>query len=1185
MANEKYVERIKSASTGVIYTIRDQDTASKQDILISGENIKTINDQSILGSGNIQISGTGAVDSVNGKTGTVVLNASDVHAATEAQGALADTAVQPSAISDMETKTHASSTYQAKLTSANAGTNVTITEESGVVKINAAGGSGGASTFAELQGQPTDNANLAAALNDKQDTLVSGTNIKSINSTSLLGSGNIEVLTSSDVGTMAAENKADYYTKTEVTDDFLSSNQGSENSGKILNIDSEGEIVNTSITDLNLATKTELSTKQDTLVSGTNIKTINNLSILGEGNISIGGSGGTSDYNQLDNRPSIEGVTLTGNKTAAELNLRALVGPVVTEYYEDHGTLPGYRAICPSGQPPAEGSTVPGVTGSAGSAYRTTPELVLAPGESIELYTTAATVGRAWGRYKESDRTVIDYAEGNANYLTTPWTWTNTYDYNIIVVCCFDSTKVSGDMSKFQVTVTHLESTTPTINNVAVEGHLSGADLHLAADNYGSANAGKALYVDSDGSIIPQTVSIPSQQIDDAVEDYLDSNPDIPKTVIYTTTTYTSPAESSTVDGIQFNLEKYYGIYASSQSKWTDPAPTGVSSLSGCLAVKLYLNEGDSIDAAYIKGGSNARAFAVYDPDNNNALMYDDQGNVIGAGSGGGTGINDYSSTPWSYTAPKRVMILMHGYGMSGGYASKFSITITRRVDNDPKINNVPMKFGQNVTGADLGLVDKSYVDGRLNDIYTEAIFPATASDNPPLDTGSYFTEYYINAASTSIGSVFSAPKQHLAGFWCFQDIYLKKGDKVTLYNKGGSNGRGWWYCDAKDHRLLARAESGENHLTTPLVFTADRDLWFGGTCSTKSLNLTIERAVSKDSERIVQLQVQADSNTERLDAIDGGGVGPTNYVSKINNPKMDWNKQQIRILDIGNSFSQNAYNYIESVIDNLQVDTSNMAFCMAVMGGSSYKDWYDCYTDQKDKSYSISQRFGGLTETFNGTAANLNGEKFRRALSEHDWDLILIHQVSTYSNDYKLWEGHASSGYLKELVRLIRYHCPRASLGFLMVHAGPSNNPNTTERWGQIAESAAWMKMQYGVDIVVPVGTAVQGIRQSVVAANAAHQMTADNSHQASGLSKYTSTLTSYEALFAPIFHKSCWECTYYPEAGTAPTGYESDYIDVTAENAILAKKAAITAVSDMFTLNNPDDIIFPYVEPESGE
>lgn len=36
----------------------------------------------------------------------------------------------------------------------------------------------------------------------------------------------------------------------------------------------------------------DLSVKQDVLVSGTNIKTINNTSILGSGNISIEGSGG-----------------------------------------------------------------------------------------------------------------------------------------------------------------------------------------------------------------------------------------------------------------------------------------------------------------------------------------------------------------------------------------------------------------------------------------------------------------------------------------------------------------------------------------------------------------------------------------------------------------------------------------------------------------------------------------------------------------------------------------------------------------------------------------------------------------------------------------------------------------------------------------------------------------------------
>ena len=51
-----------------------------------------------LGSGS---GGTGAVSSVNGKTGAVTLNAADVGAATTAQGAKADTAVQPAGITNV----------------------------------------------------------------------------------------------------------------------------------------------------------------------------------------------------------------------------------------------------------------------------------------------------------------------------------------------------------------------------------------------------------------------------------------------------------------------------------------------------------------------------------------------------------------------------------------------------------------------------------------------------------------------------------------------------------------------------------------------------------------------------------------------------------------------------------------------------------------------------------------------------------------------------------------------------------------------------------------------------------------------------------------------------------------------------------------------------------------------------
>lgn len=85
--------------------------------------------------------------------------------------------------------------------------------------------------------------------------------------------------------------------------------------------------------------------KQEALVSGTNIKTINNNSILGEGNLTISSGGGTSDYSDLTNKPQINSVTLSGNKSLSDLGIAAAadiptVPTKLSDFTDDLGTSP-----------------------------------------------------------------------------------------------------------------------------------------------------------------------------------------------------------------------------------------------------------------------------------------------------------------------------------------------------------------------------------------------------------------------------------------------------------------------------------------------------------------------------------------------------------------------------------------------------------------------------------------------------------------------------------------------------------------------------------------------------------------------------------------------------------------------------------------------------------------------------
>lgn len=182
----------------------------------------------------------------------------------------------------------------------------------------------------------------------KQDLLVSGTNIKTINSQSLLGEGNIEIESGSNIpflfinstahlsGDFAAvknaiANKTPFelyyvnilgYGDVAAPEVCFVSGENIQATFHFESTTANHTVVRTTITPTGVSADTSYHSYQEQLVSGTNIKTINGESILGEGNLEISGGGGTTDYTQLTNKPQINSVELSGNKSLSDLGIQ-----------------------------------------------------------------------------------------------------------------------------------------------------------------------------------------------------------------------------------------------------------------------------------------------------------------------------------------------------------------------------------------------------------------------------------------------------------------------------------------------------------------------------------------------------------------------------------------------------------------------------------------------------------------------------------------------------------------------------------------------------------------------------------------------------------------------------------------------------------------------------------------------
>lgn len=295
-------------------------------------------------------------------------------------------------------------------------------------------------------------------------------------------------------------------------------------------------------------------------------------------------------------------------------------------------------------------------------------------------------------------------------------------------------------------------------------------------------------------------------------------------------------------------------------------------------------------------------------------------------------------------------------------------------------------------------------------------------------------------------------------------------------------------------------------------------------------------------------------------------------YVYDAGNPIHNLKKDNLRILDIGNSYTVDATNYLPKICKAAGVE-KGFSLYLAVRGSSTFKSWVDIYND-RDVTENIIRLCAGdnIADVTTGTAEAGDGSLFRDALKNGKWDLILIHQRSLYATNFDSWGGSTNAGYLKELIQIIRETNPQATIGFYIIHSYNSNYVSNTEkssleRWKKIATATKQLCVNYGIDFVIPYGTAVENLRATSLCDT--NEFSTDGIHLANGLGDYVAACCYWQTVFAPRTGISILGNTYR-------TSHLDETVagvkNITDETALVAQKAAILSTINKYQVLDVD-------------
>lgn len=293
-----------------------------------------------------------------------------------------------------------------------------------------------------------------------------------------------------------------------------------------------------------------------------------------------------------------------------------------------------------------------------------------------------------------------------------------------------------------------------------------------------------------------------------------------------------------------------------------------------------------------------------------------------------------------------------------------------------------------------------------------------------------------------------------------------------------------------------------------------------------------------------------------------------------------------LRILAIGNSFTKCTMAYVGRLCNNLGV--TNVTIQRLYRDGSSLKGWCGKDTANPAKNVDLTATLttydvviaSGDTRKGNGTLAQI---------LNHQWDYIMLQQVSTDADDYTTYEP-----YLSELIDYILTYCPNKDVRFIWNLTWQVSGA----AYSDIVSAVKTMMEEHGhsFDIIVPTGTAMQNVRATTIAQStninggSANNFTRDGKHINGGVGDYVLACTFYTSVIQPFSGISIYDDTMTTHTLTeeqASSSSNKDYdvsgegastyvgaVQLTDENRLTCQKCAVYATIRPFATTDIDNL-----------